>query len=154
MSKKQKNTKTAARGESGGLSQVVQMFVVAGSLMLLYHVFVNQPSEAVAQHTGPSKGVVVVDSKSVFGAYMEVMQGRIAGGESFSEAQLNLSGQEFAAEYLRAIKKYRDAGYMVLDKQYALGVPAQSEITKEIGTALNLQVIPSPDPFSAPQIAE
>lgn len=153
MSKNQRARKASAdKTESGSMSQVLQMFAVSVGLLFAYHLFVSQPNVAVAQHSGVSKGIVVVDSKAVFGAYMEIMQGKIAGGEEFTEGQLNLSGQEFAVEYMRAIKKYRDAGYLVIDKANALGVPNNSEITKEIGTALNLNVVPTPDPFSAPAL--
>lgn len=128
------------------------MFAVAIGVLVAYHLWFGGPNVAVAQHQGPAVGVVVVDSKAVFGAYMEIMQERIAGGEEFSESQLTIGGQEFAAEYLRAIKKYRDAGFLVVDKQYALGVPAKSEITSEIGDALGLDVVPSADPFAAPEL--
>lgn len=106
--------------------------------------------ESVPTETRSATGIVVVDSKAILRSFMSVMEERIAGGEEMSEGKLNLSGQEFAAEYMRAIKKYKDDGFIVIDKQYALGVPSNTEITLEIGNALGLSVEVTPDPFSMP----
>jgi len=146
----------AEKQERSWLMEVFQMFAIAGGCLLGYHLFLA-PTTTEAEtenkaYEGPGRGIVVVDSKAILGNFMERMEKRIARGEEMTEGQLNMSGQDFAAEYMRAIKKYRDKGYLVIDKQYALGVPRESEITVEIGEALGMVVEVTTDPFSAPSI--
>lgn len=141
--------KSDSRRDSLG---VINMFLVAGGLLLAYHFFAVSESAEPVSHSGAARGIVVVDSKAVLQGFMDVMQERIADGQEFTEGQLNMSGQDFAVEYMRAVKKYRDAGFLVIDKQYALGVPEASEITLEIGEALGLNVTPTADPFAAPAL--
>jgi len=154
-------SKTKKRGANGAAAKpesvrdslgVINMFLVAGGLLLAYHFFAVSQSAEPEYHSGAARGIVVVDSKAVLQGFMDVMQERIAEGQQFTEGELNMSGQDFAVEYMRAVKKYRDAGFLVIDKQYALGVPEASEITLEIGEALGLVVTPTADPFAAPAL--
>jgi hypothetical protein len=130
------------------------MFAVGIALLAGYHFFFAPTGVAEANgiERGPAQSIMVVDSKKVLQAFMTKMEGAIAGGATYTEGEIQASGADFAAEYLRAVKKYRDNGYLVIDKQYALGVPAGSEITEEIGMALGLYVQAAPDPFSAPEL--
>lgn len=139
--------------KSDGVS-VLAVFVISIALLAGYHFFVASTgvAEASAAHTGPAHNIVVVDSKTVLEAFMRKMEGKIAAGENFTEGEIRTAGVDFGAEYLRAIKKYRDGGYLVIDKKYALGVPTGSEITEEIGRALSLDVKATPDPFQAPAL--
>lgn len=155
MSKRSNKTQpqTQPLKRSDGVS-VLAVFVIGIGLLAGYHFFVAPTgvAEANATHIGPANNIVVVDSKTVLEAFMRQMEGRIAGGENFTEGEIQTAGVDFGAEYLRAVKKYRDAGYLVIDKKYALGVPAGSEITEEIGRALSLEVKATPDPFQAPEL--
>lgn len=143
--------------DHGSVFHVGTTFLVVIACLALYHfvmlpkVLPKQPMSDV--HTGAAKGIVVVDSQAVVEAFTEKMQERIAAGDSFTEGQLTSSGADFGAEYMRAIKKYRDGGYLVLDKRQSLGVPKGSEITQVIGDALSLNVVVKPDIFSAPELA-
>jgi hypothetical protein len=149
MSKGKKVTATKAKAvmETG----VASMFVVAGALIGIYHFFLSPVNVAEAKYNGPAQSIVVIDTKLVLQAYMQKWEDRIAGGAEYTQEQIFSSSADFGAEYFRAIKKYRDAGYVVIDKQYALGVPSGAEITAEIGRALDLTVEPAPDPFEAPK---
>jgi hypothetical protein len=155
MSKRSSKTKTqlGQLTKSDGVS-VLAVFVIGIGLLAGYHFLVAPTgvAEASSTHSGPAQNIVVVDSKTVLEAFMRQMEGRIAAGENFTESEIQTAGVDFGAEYLRAIKKYRDAGYLVIDKKYALGVPSGSEITEEIGKALSLEVKATPDPFQAPEL--
>ena len=153
---RKRSTRHTKRSQPKGVdsSGVLPLFAIPIALLAGYHFFVAPLSVANANEpvAGAAKSIVVVDSKAVLGAFMKKKQEEIAGGESYSEGEITASGAEFAAEYLRAVKRYRDQGFLVIDKQYALSVPVGSEITEEIGTALELDVVATPDPFSAPQL--
>ena len=154
MSKRRKQgRKPIEQPKSRDPGGVLPMFVVGIALLAGYHFFLapNGIEDANATTAGPAKDIVVVDSKAVLSAFMSSMESEIAAGASFTESEIHASGAEFGVEYLRAIKKYRDAGFLVIDKQYALGVPVGSEITEEIGKALSLEVKATPDPFQAPE---
>ena len=101
---------------------------------------------------GAAQGLVVVDAKAIFKTYVDVQTKRFAAGEEFTEEELTMSGAEFAAEFLRAVKKYRDAGYLVFDKDKALGVPRGSDITGEIAKELGVVLDLAPDPLDAPLV--
>jgi hypothetical protein len=130
------------------------MFAIGLALLTGYHFFVAPytGAQAVASEAGPAKSIIVVDTKTVLQAHIEQMEGKIAGGATYTQEEIQNSGAEFAAEYLRTIKKYREAGYLVIDKKYALGVPVGSEITEEVGRSLQLDVKARPDPFLAPEL--
>lgn len=153
---KEKIGSKKANGDEGNLFQIATTFAVVIACLGLYH-FVMLPKVLPVVpvnevHSGAAKGIVVVDSQAVIEAFTEKMQERISGGDSFTEGQLKASGADFGAEYMRAVKKYRDGGYLVLDKRQSLGVPKGSEITLEIGNALGLNVELKPDIFSAPEL--
>jgi len=148
------------QSSNSGVGDLVITFVLVAACFVLYH-FVLLPKTALATPTGntesyagAARGIVVVDSKVILEAFTNQMQQKITSGASFTEGELTASGADFAAEYMRAVKKYRDAGYLVLDKRQALGVPRGSEITEEIGDSLSLDVVASPDIFSAPELVE
>lgn len=156
MSKKQKASHVV-REESGWLGSVLtiaQSFVVAFVAIGIYSHFtagsIGTAQAADEDGAVPSAGigVLVVDSKAVLTAYMDKVQARIASGEEFSERKLEASGASFGADYLRVLKVYRDQGYVVIDKKYALGVPKGVEVTAAVGEKLNLKVEVTPDPFS------
>jgi len=128
-----------------GVMIAISLVTVAG-----YQSLSRQSAYSAETPTNGAPGVVVVDTKAVLEAYMEVMKDRIAAGEEFSDQTLQLSGAEFAAEYLGAVKKYRDEGVVVIDRRYVVGIPDGSEITKEIGDALGLVVEVKMDAFSLP----
>jgi len=135
-------------------SGILPMFLISIAMIAGYHFFLAPSGVAVANASqqGPANNIVVIDTKTVLQGFMEKMQDEISGGATYTEGEIQASGADFAAEYMRAIKKYRDDGYLVIDKQYALGVPVGSEITEEIGKALSLDVKATPDPFQAPQL--
>jgi hypothetical protein len=150
--KKAAEAKATSKKSERSLESVFQMVLIAGGLIAAYHVAVAGRAPQPTEEPTASKGIVVVDSKAVLGSFMELMEARIANGEELTEGQLTMSGQDFAAEYMRAIKEWKDSGYLVLDKQYALGVPSDTEITAQIGNALSLDVEVTPDPFAAPAL--
>jgi len=151
MSKAARKKKPVVTKESGGMS-VLATFAIAAGLLVGYHLLLAPENVARANHAGPAHSIMVVDSKAVLQAFMDEKENEIAAGGNFTEGEIRLSGAEFAAEYMRAIKKYRDKGYLIIDKKYALGVPAESEITQQIGDALQLDVVVGVDPFSAPEL--
>ena len=65
----------------------------------------NAATEVRSTGNVAAKGILVVDSKAIFESFMATVQERIALGEEMSKSQLHFNGQEFGAEYLRAIKK-------------------------------------------------
>lgn len=136
--------------KGGELLDLIQTVVIVLVAISAYHYLIVAGSMQSSIQSGVAKGIVIVDSKSVLNGYMDVMKARVASGENMSEGQLQSSGANFGAEYLRAVKKYRDAGYLVIDKQYALGVPVGSDISEQIGKALNLEIKPVADPFTLP----
>lgn len=145
---------TAPAAKTGfDVSNLIATFVIAIGAVVAYHFVVANDSVAVAQTGRQAQGIVVVDAKAAVQGFMGVMEQRIASGEDFSESELTLSGADFGAEFLRAVKKYRDAGYLVIDKGNVLAVPANAEITEEIAEALGIKVELSPDPFAAPAVA-
>ncbi len=146
-----KKTRTAKKAATNGMT-VSATFAIVGGVLLAYHLFVAPTNIAQASNSGAANSIMVVDSKAVLQAFMDKKVEEVSAGGDFTESEVRLSGAEFAAEYMRAIKKYRDRGYLVIDKQYALGVPVASEITEEIGDALNLSVKAGADPFSAPEL--
>lgn len=139
--------------DSGWLASVLSLggsFVMALVAIGVYSHFTDG-FNGTAQAAGQEKagiGVVVVDSKAILTAYMDQVKDRIANGEDFSEQKLEASGASFGADYLRSLKTYRDSGYVVIDKKYALGVPDGVEVTEKVGEALNLDVEVTADPFS------
>lgn len=155
-----KQSKKATK--SGVYNDLFLMFAMVVGCFALYHYMLLPksalaapgPTQTLANYAGAARGIVVVDSKLIVEAFTETMQARIAQGASFTEGELTASGADFGAEYMRAIKKYRDAGYLVMDKRQALGVPKGSEITKEVAQRLALDVVEAPDIFTAPEIAQ
>lgn len=136
--------------ESEGLG-VLAVFAVGIGLLAIYHFLVAAPTAAQANE-GAASNIVVVDSKAVLEAFMKATELEIQAGKDLTEEEVRMTGARFGAEYLRAVKKYRDAGFLVIDKKYALGIPKGAEITSEIGKVLNLDVAVTPDPFAAPEI--
>ena len=147
----------APKNSDSGFGSILQMFVIAIVLIVANNALWPRGTEAVASDTGivqagAAQGIVVVDAKAILKTYLDTQTARIAAGESFTEESLKMSGVDFAAEFLRAVKKYRDAGYLVFDKSNALGVPRGSEITLEIADALGVEVQLPMDPLDAPSV--
>lgn len=135
------------------------MYAVVGALVIavLSTAFVRvwdgpKGSQAYAQEEAALRvgaGIVVVDSQAALQAFMDQLEARLAGGQDLTEAGLQMQGADFGAEFLRAVMKYRDRGYLVLDRGQVLGVPEGADITMEIGEALGLEISPRDDPFSS-----
>jgi len=137
---------------TNGSQSLWAMFAIPIVLIASYHVFFGSSNDAQAQDhsAGAAKGIVVVDSKAIFKTYVDEQTRRFSAGEAFTEAQLQNGGAEFATEFLRAVNKYRNAGYIVFDRDKALGIPKGSDITEEIADALGVNVELARDPFEAP----
>lgn len=156
MSKKTRvKTRSTTSENTVNAAPIWPVFAIVIGVLVSYHFLFAQTgnvAEASVEKNGAAHNIVVVDSKAILQAFMTEMEEKIASGATYTEGEVKASGAEFGAEYLRAVKKYRDKGFLVIDKQYALGVPKGSEITEEIGTALNLEVTATPDPFSSPKL--
>lgn len=146
-------TKTGPDGKGGfDLAGLISMFVIALGSVGIYHLTlggqVAQPAVAHAD-SGPARGIVVVDAKTALKAFMATIEQRMAAGEDFTETHLQIQGADFGAEFLRAVKRYEDAGFIVIDKGQVLGVPPTAEITREIAEALGINIDLADEEFAA-----
>lgn len=103
--------------------------------------------EAGSAHRGK---IVVVDSKAALQAYMDELEQQVLAGTDMTEAQLHMRGAEFGAEFVRAVRGYRDRGYIVIDRNQVLTAPPELDITQEIAAVLGLEIQQDDDPFTAP----
>ena len=96
--------------------------------------------------------LVVVDTKRLLQAHIQAQEARISQGATLTPQQLELSGQTFAADFLRAVRRYSDRGSLVVDRQFAVAVPAGVDRTEEVAKVLGLALgQAAPDPFVAPE---
>lgn len=129
------------------------MFIVPIAIVAMYHFSFGGQGREGATAGAPvpttARGIVVVDAQAALRAFMATVEQRMAAGEDFTEAQLHLQGADFGAEFLRAVSRYRDAGYIVLDKGQVLGVPVTADITEDIAAALGIDLDMAFDNFGA-----
>jgi hypothetical protein len=157
MSKRDERTGThaveSASGERAAGWSVLQMVVVALASVAGYH-FLLGSTPAIASAQGRYEQIVVVDTERLVAGKIKQATQQIAGGAEYTPDQLQLQGKNFGAELLGALKKYRDGGYLVIDRRHALAIPLGVDVTDEIGTQLGLELEPASDPFSAPTLEE
>jgi hypothetical protein len=94
----------------------------------------------------------VVDTKRLVEAKIQSATDAIANGAQMTQEQLTLQGQDFGANLLRALKRYRDEGYVVLDRSNALAIPVGRDVTEQVAKELGVTVAPAVDPFTAPDL--
>jgi len=127
---------------------LLQMAAVAGLSIGAYHAVVASRAEAAGG--SPIKEIVVVDTQALVQGKIDLASAQIASGQTFTQEQLTMQGQNFGAEMLRALKEYRDRGVLVIDRRHALAIPAGSDVTQLVADRVGVKVKPSPDPFAAP----
>jgi hypothetical protein len=127
------------------------MVLVAVVAIALYHAV--QARVAVAS-SGDEAAVriVVVDTKRLVDAKIRLATQAIASGAVMNQEQLTLQGQDFGVNLLRSLKRYRDEGYVVLDRQHALAVPLGRDVTEDVARALGVELEPQVDPLTAPSL--
>ncbi len=99
---------------------------------------------------------MTVVAAAAIGAYHGIVakeaDAKIASGQSFTQDQLTMQGQNFGTEMLRALKEYRDRGVLVIDRRHALAIPVGADVTERVAARLGVKAKSSPDPFSAPSL--
>jgi hypothetical protein len=143
-------TPNAERTERGVL-RWLEMAVVAMAALAVYHFL--QASDAVASSGDEAaSAIVVVDTKRLVDAKIRLATAAIASGAVMNQEQLTLQGQDFGVNLMRSLKSYRDAGYVVLDRQHALAVPLGRDVTEAVARELGVELEPQPDPLTAPSL--
>lgn len=135
------------KGVAGSL---LQMTVVAVATIGAYHGIMSKDADA-----RPAEGIqaiVVVDTQALVQGKIDQASEQIASGQTFSQDQLTMQGQNFGTEMLRALKEYRDRGVLVIDRRHALAIPVGADVTESVAARLGVKAKPSPDPFSAPSL--
>jgi hypothetical protein len=133
---------------TSALVQLLPMAAVAGLSIAGYHLAITGRAEASGGR--PVTEIVVVDTQALVQGKIDLASEQIASGQTFTEEQLTMQGQNFGTELLRALKEYRDRGVLVIDRRHALAIPVGSDVTQEVAARLGVTAKPSTDPFSAP----
>lgn len=131
------------------LLEVVQMFVVAVVVIVAYELGfksdgINQTGDAQIQ------GILVVDSKRLLQAQMTLAEQRMSNGVNYTQQQLLAQGEMFGAEFLKSVRSHSERGFLVIEKQFAVGVPNSIDITELVANDLGLTLPPAFDPFTTP----
>jgi len=121
---------------------------VAGLSLAGYHAVMANRAEAAGGT--PIKAIVVVDTQALVQGKIDLASEQIASGQTFTEEQLTMQGQNFGAEMLRALKQYRDRGVLVIDRRHALAIPVGADVTEDVAARVGVKIKPSADPFGAP----
>jgi len=100
----------------------------------------------------PVTAIVVVDTQALVQGKIDLASAQIAAGQSYTQDQLTLQGQNFGTELLRALKDYRERGVLVIDRRHALAIPVGADVTQVMAARLGVTAKPAPDPFSAPSL--
>jgi hypothetical protein len=129
---------------------LLQMTVVAAAAVGAYHGIVAK--EADASPAAGIQAIVVVDTQALVQGKIDQASEQIASGQSFTQDQLTMQGQNFGTEMLRALKEYRDRGVLVIDRRHALAIPVGADATERVAARLGVKAKSSPDPFSAPSL--
>ena len=129
---------------------LLPMAAVAGVSIAAYHLVISGQAEASAAR--PITEIVVVDTQALVQGKIDAASKQIASGQTFTEEQLTMQGQNFGTELLRALKDYRDRGVLVIDRRHALAIPVGSDVTQDVAARLGVIVEPSVDPFAAPAL--
>jgi hypothetical protein len=146
-------TATPAAGRNEGRSLAwLQSTAIAITAVALYHVALHG-TEAIASGGGAAESrIIVVDTQRLVEAKIQAATDAIASGAEMSQEALTLQGHDFGANLLRALKRYRDEGYVVLDRRNALAIPVGRDVTEQVAKELGVTVAPAVDPFSAPSL--
>jgi hypothetical protein len=126
------------------------MTVVAVAAIGAYHGIMSK--DAAARPAASIQAIVVVDTQALVQGKIDQASEQIASGQSFTQDQLTMQGQNFGTEMLRALKEYRDRGVLVIDRRHALAIPVGADVTERVAARLGVKAKPSPDPFSAPSL--
>lgn len=147
-----------SRGKQSGpwMYGLVGALAMAVAVSVFWRIAGDGPGVSQASAADGGRGqtgrIVVVDSKAALQAYMDELEQQVLSGIDMTEAQLQMRGAEFGAEFVRAVNRYRERGYIVMDRNQVLTAPPELDITQEIAEILGLEIRAADDPFAAPVV--
>ena len=119
------------KGVAGSL---LQMTVVAVAAIGAYHGIMSK--DADARPAASIQAIVVVDTQALVQGKIDQASEQIASGQTFTQDQLTMQGQNFGTEMLRALKEYRDRGVLVIDRTARAGDTSRRRRHGECGGAV------------------